>query len=468
MANSRSYAPPGARNRARITVSAAGDKIHRLRRRRPKHGHTQQARDSRRRRPRPGHQQRDRRGDHPRALEGVEVVGIRDGFEWIMQGDIDHVTAARPSKPSAASTSAAARTSASRAPTRPRSPALLENTVHSLLRLNVSQLITIGGDDTAFSAMKLAEHAAGRLRVVHVPKTIDNDLDLPPHIDTFGFQTARHFGVEIVKNLMVDAKTTSRWYFVIAMGRKAGHLALGIGKAAGATLTLIPEEFAAAAPAEDDRRHAGRRDHQAPELRPPRRRRGHRRRASSSTSIRSDLAELEGSRARRARPLRIAEVNIGEILKAQVAAAPEGARHQDDDRRQEHRLRAALRRPDSVRHGVHARPRLLRGEVPRLSGGNAAMVSMQGGHFVPIPFKRHARPEDRPHARPPGRHRLDALRDRAPLHDPPAQGRLRGSARAGEVRRDRGPLARRVQKEFGYLVVHDPPAAHWEDGTEFK
>src|SRR5258708_29283924 len=42
---------------------------------------------------------------------------------------------------------------------------------------------------------------------------------------------------------MVDAKTTSRLYFVIAMGRKAGHLALGIGKAVGATLTLIPEEF---------------------------------------------------------------------------------------------------------------------------------------------------------------------------------------------------------------------------------
>ena len=78
-----------------------------------------------------------------------------------------------------------------------------------------------------------------------MPKTIDNDLDLPPHVDTFGFQTARHYGVEIVKNLMVDAKTTSRWYFVIAMGRKAGHLALGIGKAAGATLTLIPEEFGA-------------------------------------------------------------------------------------------------------------------------------------------------------------------------------------------------------------------------------
>ena len=50
--------------------------------------------------------------------------------------------------------------------------------------------------------------------------------------------------MEIVKNLMVDALTTSRWYFVIAMGRKAGHLGLGIGKAVGATLTLVPEEFA--------------------------------------------------------------------------------------------------------------------------------------------------------------------------------------------------------------------------------
>ena len=61
--------------------------------------------------------------------------------------------------------------------------------------------------------------------------------------DTFGYQTARHVGVDLVKNLMVDARTTGRWYFVVAMGRKAGHLALGIGKAAGATLTLIPEEF---------------------------------------------------------------------------------------------------------------------------------------------------------------------------------------------------------------------------------
>src|SRR5213078_1797990 len=124
-----------------------------------------------------------------------------------------------------------------------KSEELLQAVIDSLNRLGVTQLITIGGDDTAFSAMKVAEKAQGRIRVAHAPKTIDNDLDLDPSVDTFGYQTARHLGVELVKNLMVDAKTTSRWYFVVAMGRKAGHLALGIGKAAGATLTLIPEEF---------------------------------------------------------------------------------------------------------------------------------------------------------------------------------------------------------------------------------
>ena len=79
--------------------------------------------------------------------------------------------------------------------------------------------------------------------MAHVPKTIDNDLPLPPSTPTFGFETARHYGVKIVRSLSEDAKTTSRWYLVISMGRAAGHLALGIGKAAAATLTIIPEEF---------------------------------------------------------------------------------------------------------------------------------------------------------------------------------------------------------------------------------
>ena len=176
------------------------------------------------------------------AVEGVEVVGIKDGFKWIMQGDISQTKELTIANVSRIHFRGGSYIGISRAnPT--KNDKHLENTVTSLLRLNVDKLITIGGDDTAYSALRVNKMAAGRIKVVHVPKTIDNDLDLPHGIPTFGFQTARHIGVEVVKNLMVDAQTTSRWYFVVTMGRKAGHLALGIGKATGATLSLIPEEF---------------------------------------------------------------------------------------------------------------------------------------------------------------------------------------------------------------------------------
>ncbi|MEO8606095.1 MAG: 6-phosphofructokinase, partial [bacterium] len=180
-------------------------------------------------------------------LEGVEVLGIEEGFEHLMRGDIEHVRPLTIESVSRIHFRGGSCIGIARA--NPTTDArLLEATIDALLRLNVAQLITIGGDDTAFSAMRLEQHSAGRLQVVHVPKTIDNDLALPAEIDTFGFQTARHVGADIVKNLMVDAHTTSRWYVVVAMGRKAGHLALGMGKAAGATLTLIPEEFGADVP----------------------------------------------------------------------------------------------------------------------------------------------------------------------------------------------------------------------------
>lgn len=175
-------------------------------------------------------------------IEGIDVVGIRDGFKWLMEGDTAHTKDLTIQNVSRIHFRGGSYIGIARSnPT--KDVKLLEKTVESLLKLNVDKLITIGGDDTAYSASRVNEIADGRIRVVHVPKTIDNDLDLPHGIPTFGFQTARHIGVEIVKNLMVDAQTTSRWYFVISMGRKAGHLALGIGKAAGATLTLIPEEF---------------------------------------------------------------------------------------------------------------------------------------------------------------------------------------------------------------------------------
>lgn len=118
------------------------------------------------------------------------------------------------------------------------------NVLRNFTELGVTHLITIGGDDTALSARFVSEKSGGRIRVVHVPKTIDNDLPLPGDIATFGFTTARHLGSELVANLMEDAKTTQRWYVVVVMGRHAGFLALGMGKATGATLTVIPEEFA--------------------------------------------------------------------------------------------------------------------------------------------------------------------------------------------------------------------------------
>ena len=175
-------------------------------------------------------------------LSGAEVIGIRDGFKWIMRGNIDNITPLTIDRVSRIHFRGGSYIGIARDnPTKDHKH--LENTVTSLLRLNVDKLITIGGDDTAYSAYRLQQVGENRINVAHVPKTIDNDLDLPHGICTFGFQTARHIGVDILKNIMVDAKTTTRWYFVITMGRKAGHLALGIGKAAGATMTLIPEEF---------------------------------------------------------------------------------------------------------------------------------------------------------------------------------------------------------------------------------
>src|SRR5947199_9878553 len=111
-----------------------------------------------------------------------------------MQGDIGHVAALDIGEVSRIHFRDGTYIGISRAnPT--QNPVHLDNAVLALLRLNVSQLITIGGDDTAYSAMKPEEKAAGRLQVAHVPQTIDNDPALPPPVDTFGFQTARHYGV---------------------------------------------------------------------------------------------------------------------------------------------------------------------------------------------------------------------------------------------------------------------------------
>ena len=176
---------------------------------------------------------------------GYKVIGILEGFKYLAAGaprfipltirDVSRIhlqggTILRTSRVN---------------PT--TSEETLQNTVNALKDAGITHLVSTGGDDTAFSAYTVSRYAQKEmgldLRSVHVPKTIDNDLPLPEGVPTFGYETAREVGMRIVENLMEDALSTVRWFIIVTMGRKAGHLALGIGKSAGATLTLIPEEW---------------------------------------------------------------------------------------------------------------------------------------------------------------------------------------------------------------------------------
>jgi 6-phosphofructokinase len=316
-------------------------------------------------------------------LSGVQVVGIQDGFRWLIEGDTSRVTPLSIADTGRIHFRGGSTLGISRAnPT--KSPELLAKCLDTLDRLGVGMLVTIGGDDTCFSSSQLAKASNGKLRVVHVPKTIDNDLDLPQDVYTFGFQTARHIGVEIVKNLMVDAKTTSRWYFVVAMGRKAGHLALGIGKAAGATLSLVSEEFEhpvalskvvdTLAGAIIKRLSQGRTDGVAvlaeglvEHIRP------------------SDIEGLEGVERDAHGHIRIAEVDFGNMVKAAVKKQLAEMRVSATvvSKNIGYELRCADPIPFDMEYtrdlGYCAARHVI-------EGGTEALISIQRGRFVPVPF----------------------------------------------------------------------------------
>lgn len=173
---------------------------------------------------------------------GLDVIGVRDGFSNLINGDISVTEPLTIQKVSQYYTRGGSMLGTAR--TNPaKNPAHLQAVIDSLTKLGASYLVTIGGDDTAYSGSQVYKKAGGSIKVAHVPKTIDNDLPLPPGVPTFGFETARHLGVQTARNLHEDAKTTSRWYIIVSMGRAAGHLALGIGKASASALTIISEEF---------------------------------------------------------------------------------------------------------------------------------------------------------------------------------------------------------------------------------
>jgi ATP-dependent phosphofructokinase / diphosphate-dependent phosphofructokinase len=164
---------------------------------------------------------------------GDEVVGFRDGWRGVLEADTVPMDlhAVRGILPRGGTVLGTSRTN----------PYALEGgadrVMTTLDRLGIDALIPIGGEDTLGVATKLAE--AG-LKVVGVPKTIDNDLDATDY--TFGFDTALGVATEAIDRLHTTGDSHHRTLVVEVMGRHAGWIALHAGMAGGATVVLIPEQ----------------------------------------------------------------------------------------------------------------------------------------------------------------------------------------------------------------------------------
>lgn len=189
--------------------------------------------------------------------QGVEVIGLRDGYagllanapmqqgrDWFLFDDA-MLQGLRNERGVMLGTSRAhpgkgIDTAADLAD--PNKTAGLARVVARLEELGVDQLVSIGGDGTLRTANLLALFQADvpRVRVLHVPKTIDNDYR---GIDfTFGYFTAVDTMAKELLNLRADARATSSWFVVEAMGRRAGWLAYAAAIAGEAHLVLGVED----------------------------------------------------------------------------------------------------------------------------------------------------------------------------------------------------------------------------------
>ncbi len=311
---------------------------------------------------------------------GLRVLGCYDGFKWLVQGDTDHVIDLEINDTSRIHFDGGSIIRTSRTnPT--KTPEGIAKVADALKRLGVDHLLTIGGDDTAFGASRLAKALEG-LTVAHVPKTIDNDLPLPSDIVTFGFTTACNLGKELVRNLMQDAATTERWFFVTVMGRHAGHLALGIGGAAGATVTLIAEEFPEPQITLDRladvlegaiiKRRAHGREHGVAIL-------------SEGLGEKLDPKTLGPVERDAYGNVRLAELDLGQILKDRVSGSLK-ARGVDVTivaKDMGYELRCA---PPGAHDIQYCRSLGYWATRFLLEGGSNAMVTIQAGRLVPVPF----------------------------------------------------------------------------------
>jgi ATP-dependent phosphofructokinase / diphosphate-dependent phosphofructokinase len=113
----------------------------------------------------------------------------------------------------------------------------VERILENLRRHSIDGLVAIGGEGTLQLADLLRQNG---IPIVHVPKTIDNDIQ--GIAQTFGFDTAVNEASLLLGAIKLDAESSNLWFVVEIMGRYTGHLAVESGLAAGVTRTLIPEE----------------------------------------------------------------------------------------------------------------------------------------------------------------------------------------------------------------------------------
>jgi phosphofructokinase-like protein len=164
---------------------------------------------------------------------GHDFVGFRDGWRGPLEGltmPLD-IAATRGILPRGGTILGSSRTN----------PFKIENGVErikeNLASAGIDALIAIGGEDTLGVATKLDSLG---VKVVGVPKTIDNDLNNTDY--TFGFDTAVNVVVEAIDRLHTTAESHHRALIVEVMGRHAGWIALHSGLAGGAACILIPEQ----------------------------------------------------------------------------------------------------------------------------------------------------------------------------------------------------------------------------------
>jgi ATP-dependent phosphofructokinase / diphosphate-dependent phosphofructokinase len=316
--------------------------------------------------------------------EGRQVIGIRGGFKLLFEGDKNCVIPLSIETVSRIHTQGGSILRTSRDfPDKAKEK--FKTLMATLKGIGIRYLITIGGEGTLYMANWIEKEARGDIGVVHVPKTIDNDVPLPGDDTTFGYETARHWGVEIVKNIMEDAKTTGRWYFITTMGRTAGYLALGIGKSSGATVTLIAEEFKGEADplqkAADIltgsiiKRLSMGRDHGVAIL------------AEGISALCSpeDLARQEQCGLDETGRLRLSEIQLGRVLKNMVKKNLEelGISVTIVDKLIGYELRAAAPIPYDVEYTRN----LGYGAVRYLlKGGTGSMIIFDQGFLKPLPF----------------------------------------------------------------------------------